>query len=49
MTTPPDLIVDSTETVWKGRTQLDVVRFRNRRFDGAMSGVRTWEVWPTNS
>jgi ADP-ribose pyrophosphatase len=45
MTTPPDLIVDSTETVWKGRTQLDVVRFRNRRFDGAMSGVRTWEVW----
>jgi ADP-ribose pyrophosphatase len=45
MTTPPDLIVDYTETVWKGRTQLDVVRFRNRRFDGAMSGVRTWEVW----
>ena len=45
MTPRPDLIVDSTETVWKGRTQLDVVRYRNRRFDGAMSGVRTWEVW----
>jgi ADP-ribose pyrophosphatase len=45
MTSRPDIVVDSTETVWKGRTQLDVVRFRNRRFDGAMSGVRTWEVW----
>ncbi len=41
----PRVLVDSTETVWKGRTQLDVVRFRNERFDGAMSDVRTWEVW----
>ena len=41
----PDLIVESTETVWKHRTQLDVVRFRKRRFDGEMSDVRTWEVW----
>lgn len=41
----PDLVVESTDTVWKGRTQLDVVRFRKRRFDGAMSGLRTWEVW----
>ncbi len=41
----PDLLVETTETVWKGRTQLDVVRFRNRRFDGAMSDLRTWEVW----
>jgi ADP-ribose pyrophosphatase len=24
---------------------LQVVRFRNRRFDGAWSGVRTWEMW----
>ena len=45
MTAPADLETLSTETVWKGRTQLDVVRFRKRRFDGAMSGVRTWEVW----
>ena len=45
MTTRPDTVVDSTETVWKGRTQLDVVRFRHRRFDGAMSNTRTWEVW----
>ena len=41
----PDLVVDSTETVWKRRTQLDVVTFRNRRFDGSMSQPRTWEVW----
>ena len=45
MTTRPDFIVESTETVWKGRTQLDVVRYRNRRFDGDMSNARTWEVW----
>ena len=53
MTAPPDLrpdllpglLVESTDTVWKGRTQLDVVRFRNRRFNGAMSDIRTWEVW----
>ena len=45
MTVSPDLIVDSSETVWKGRTQLDVVQFRKRRFDGAMSATRTWEVW----
>jgi ADP-ribose pyrophosphatase len=35
----------STETVWKRRTQLDVVRFTNTRFDGTPSDVRTWEVW----
>ena len=45
MTTHPDLLVQSTETVWKRRTQLDVVQFRHRRFDGAMSDLRTWEVW----
>ena len=47
--TDPDpsafLVVESRETVWKRRTQLDVVRFRNRRFDNTMSAVRTWEVW----
>ncbi len=45
MPPPDDVSVESTETVWRGRTQLDVVRFRNRRFDGRMSEVRTWEVW----
>ncbi len=37
--------VESVETVWSGRFPLQRVRFRNRRFDGAMSGVRTWELW----
>lgn len=44
-TPPPDITIESSETVWKRRTQLDVVRFRNRRFDGAMSAIRTWEIW----
>jgi ADP-ribose pyrophosphatase len=41
----PDLVVDSERTVWDGRFPLQVVKFRNRRFDGAMSGPRTWELW----
>ena len=45
MTTAPEVSVESRETVWRGRTQLDVVRFRSRRFDGRMSDLRTWEVW----
>ncbi|WP_158745900.1 NUDIX domain-containing protein [Acidisphaera sp. L21] len=45
MAESPDVTVLSTETVWKRRTQLDVVKFRQRRFDGAMSDTRTWEVW----
>ncbi len=43
--TDPSLVVESREMVWKRRTQLDVVRFRNRRFDQTMSEPRTWEVW----
>jgi ADP-ribose pyrophosphatase len=35
----------SEQRVWDGRFPLDVVRFRHRRFDGAQSGVKTWEVW----
>ena len=45
MTTSPDVTILSTETVWKRRTQLDVVQFQHRRFDGTMSDTRTWEVW----
>ena len=45
MTASPDITTLSTETVWKRRTQLDVVKFRQRRFDGTMSATRTWEVW----
>jgi ADP-ribose pyrophosphatase len=37
--------IDSNQRVWGGRFPLDVVRFRHRRFDGALSGQRTWELW----
>lgn len=35
----------SQQRVWDGRFPLDVVRFQHCRFDGALSGVKTWEVW----
>ncbi|HBK06716.1 MAG TPA: ADP-ribose diphosphatase [Acetobacteraceae bacterium] len=41
----PDVVIESEQRVWSGRFPLDVVKFRNRRFDGAMSETRTWEVW----
>ena len=41
----PDVEIQSEERVWEGRFPLDVIRFRHRRFDGAMSGQRTWELW----
>ncbi|HJS87041.1 MAG TPA: NUDIX domain-containing protein [Acetobacteraceae bacterium] len=41
----PDLDIISDDRVWDGRFPLDRVRFRHRRFDGALSGVRTWELW----
>jgi ADP-ribose pyrophosphatase len=41
----PDVAIDSAETVWRGRFPLQIVRFRHRRFDGAMSGERRWELW----
>lgn len=41
----PDVDVLSDETVWDGRFPVQRIRFRNRRFDGEMSGVRTWELW----
>jgi ADP-ribose pyrophosphatase len=41
----PDLRIESEETVWAGRFPLERVRFRHRRFDGAWSGTRTWELW----
>ena len=40
----PDVVIESEETVWQGRFALQVVGFRQRRFDGAMSGVRRWEL-----
>lgn len=41
----PDLDLLSDDTVWDGRFALQRIRFRHRRFDGAMSGVLTWELW----
>ena len=42
--THPDVQIISNETAWKGRFSVEVVKFRQRRFDGGMSGVRTWEL-----
>ncbi len=39
------LIIDDVTTVWNGRFPLQRVAFRNRRFDGAMSAQRVWELW----
>jgi ADP-ribose pyrophosphatase len=40
----PDVEIEASDRVWAGRTALDVVRFRHRRFNGAMSAQRIWEV-----
>ncbi len=42
--TSPDVVVDMVETVWNGRFPLQLVTFRQRRFDGAMSASRSWEL-----
>ena len=41
----PGLVIDAERTVWNGRFRLDLIHFRHRRFDGAMSGERVWELW----
>lgn len=41
----PDVTIESERRVWSGRFPLDVVEFRHLRFDGEMSGLRTWELW----
>jgi ADP-ribose pyrophosphatase len=41
----PGLQVLQEQRVWNGRFPLDVIRFRQRRFDGAPSGEKTWELW----
>lgn len=47
MTLPshPDVKIISEQTVWSGHFRVDVVQFRHRRFDGALSGLRTWEMF----
>lgn len=41
----PDVTIVSERRVWDGRFPLDEIRFRHRRFDGAPSGERVWELW----
>jgi ADP-ribose pyrophosphatase len=43
--TRPDSVIESVERPFSGRYAVDLVRFRHRRFDGAMSAIRTWELW----
>lgn len=43
--THPDVQITAERTVWSGRFQLDVVNFKHRRFDGTLSGERTWELF----
>lgn len=40
-----DAVIESQQQVWSGRFPLEVVKFRNRRFDGTLSETRTWELW----
>lgn len=40
----PGLTVLSDEVVWDGRFPLQRVRFRHCRFDGAESGILTWDL-----
>ena len=41
----PAVRVESDNVVWSGRFPLHLVRFRNQRFDGTWSALRTWELW----
>jgi ADP-ribose pyrophosphatase len=41
----PDIQIAEQRRVWDGRFPLDVIRFRYRRFDGAWSAEKTWELW----
>ena len=40
----PGVTIEQQDTVWSGRFAVDIVRFRHRRFNGAVSAVRTWEL-----
>ena len=41
----PDVLIEADDRVWDGRFPLDRIRFRHRRFDGAFSSPRIWEIW----
>ena len=40
-----DVVLEQQHRAWSGRFAVDVVTFRHRRFDGTMSGPRTWELF----
>ena len=41
----PGVTIERQQTVWSGRFAVDVIDFRHRRFDGQVSGLRTWELF----
>ena len=41
----PNVTIEQVDTPWNGRFPLQLVRFRQRRFDGTMSDTRRWELW----
>ncbi len=41
----PGVVIEQQQVVWSGRFGVELVRFRHRRFDGTMSGTRTWELF----
>ena len=45
----PDATIEDQTRAWSGRFAVDLIRFRHRRFDGAMSDARTWELWRRGS
>jgi ADP-ribose pyrophosphatase len=44
LSSSPDVLIESQEAVWSGRFPLQLVRFRQRRFDGSFAAPRTWEL-----
>ncbi|APH54265.1 ADP-ribose pyrophosphatase [Granulibacter bethesdensis] len=40
-----DIKIKSRHIAWKGRYAVELISFRNRRFDGAWSGLQRWEIW----
>ena len=40
-----DVEVEGVRVVWEGRFTLQLVRFRNTRFDGTRQATREWELW----
>ncbi len=40
-----DVEIEGVRAVWEGRFTLQLVRFRNTRFDGTRQPTREWELW----